>query len=212
MLRELIHEKINEAIAEYQKANHIIGGDIDPLDEFYLGELEEKLIQHIEKFCAKQPRVDISNLPKEFNFKSKINPVVKMYHAVERENEYLVTSDSGCVYHFDKDEIHHHLLKGDYVIIEEKFNYDYLMPSWYIYTDSEGIAHSVTYEKIDTDKFFYEISRRIAFDDCSGEEVTDIYWRGQKVEYAGWQSGMRFEYIDLNGKTVWVGQFEHWDH
>ena len=86
------------------------------------------------------------------------------------------------------------------------------IPSFYIYTDSVGIAHSVTYERIDTDKFFCEISKRIAFDDLTNEEVTDIYWRGLKIEYAGWQPGMKFEYKDLSGKTVWVGQFEHWDH
>ena len=84
--------------------------------------------------------------------------------------------------------------------------------SFYIYRDCEGIAHSVTYKHIDTDKFFYEISKRIAFDDCSGGEVIAIFWRGIEVEYAGWQPCMKFEYKDLKGNTVWVGQFEEWDH
>ena len=84
--------------------------------------------------------------------------------------------------------------------------------SFYIYRDAEEITHSVTYEHIDTDKFFCEISKRYAFDDCSGEDIVAIFWRGKEVEYAGWQPCMRFEYKDLNGNTVWVGQFEHWDH
>lgn len=84
--------------------------------------------------------------------------------------------------------------------------------SFYVYRDSEGIFHSVTYKHDETDKFFTSISRLYAFDDCSNEEITEIYWNGIRVEYAGWQSGMKFEYKDLNGKTVWVGVFEHWDH
>lgn len=212
MLKELIHDKINEVFLEYQKANHIISGDIDPFDAEYLDQLEEQLEQHIERICAKQPKVDIDNLPKEFNFKSKINTLVNMYHAVEREDDYLVTSDSGCMWPFDKAEIHRYLLKGDYYIVEEEPDYDNFIPSWYIYTDREGIAHSEAFSKIDMDKFFYIISKRIAFDDLSGETMHKIYYKGKEVEYVGWRPGMRFEYKNLKGKTVWVGQFEQWDH
>ena len=63
--------------------------------------------------------VDINNLPKEFKFESNINTLVSWYYAVEKEDCYVVTSDSGCVWDFDKDEIRSHLLKGDYEIIEE---------------------------------------------------------------------------------------------
>ena len=144
MLKHLIHKKINEVFLAYQKENGITSGDIEPFDQVYLDELEERLTQHIERICAYQP---------------KETPA-----------------------------------------------------SFYVYTDAEGIAHSVTYEHIDTDKFFYEISKRIAFDDLTNEDVTDIYWRGLRIEYAGWQPCMKFEYKDQNGDTVWVGQFEHWDH
>lgn len=110
MLKELIHNKVNEVFLEYQRVHFITSGDIDPFDAEYLDRLEEQLAQHIERVCAKQPKETT--------------------------------------------------------------------PSFYIYTDSEGIAHSVTYEKIDTDKFFCEISKRIAFDDLTNEDVIDIYWRG----------------------------------
>ena len=62
----------------------------------------------------------VDNLPKEFKFKSNINTLVSWYHAVEKEDCYVVTSDSGCMWNFDKDEIRGHLLKGDYEIIEEE--------------------------------------------------------------------------------------------
>lgn len=87
-----------------------------------------------------------------------------------------------------------------------------LSPSWYIYSDSEGTFYNVTYGKIDMDKFFFEISKRIAFDDCTDEVIHKIYYKGKEIEYVGWQSGMKFEYKDLDGNTVWVGVFEHWDH
>jgi hypothetical protein len=144
MLRELISTKINEIFVEYQEANNITSGDIDPFDALQLDLIERGLEQLIEKVCAKQPKE---------------------------------------------------------------------MPaSLYIYTDCEGNAHSVTYDHIDTDRFFYEISKRIAYDDLTNETVTDIYWRGMRIEYAGWQPCMKFEYKDLGGKTVWVGTFPEWDH
>jgi hypothetical protein len=66
---------------------------------------------------------------------------------------------------------------------------------------------------MDTDKFFYKISYILAFDDCSGDEVSDIIWDGKPVEYVGWQPGMRYEFEEvLTGKTVWVGDFPEWDH
>lgn len=64
--------------------------------------------------------IDINNLPKEFDFVSNINRLVDMYHAVETEDDYFVTSDGGCMWHFSKDEIHSRIRKGDYVIVEEE--------------------------------------------------------------------------------------------
>lgn len=56
MLRELISTKINEIFAEYQEANNIISGDIDPEDALELDDLEEALEEIIEKICSKQPK------------------------------------------------------------------------------------------------------------------------------------------------------------
>ena len=98
------------------------------------------------------------------------------------------------------------------IAYQKEVNYDAFAPSWYIYTDDKGEIHDVVYGYADTNNFFTDVSRRIAFDDCSGETVQKIYYKGKEVEYAGWQSGMRFEYKDLDGNTVWVGIFEHWDH
>lgn len=143
MLKELIHNKINEVFLEYQEANNIISGDIDPFDAHYLDTLEEQLANRIERICAKQPKA---------------------------------------------------------------------ISSSYLYRDSEGILINKFYPHIDTDKFFYEVSRRIAFSDCSNEEVLIIIWHGKEIEYAGWKPNMVYEYKDLDGNTVWVGQFENWDH
>jgi hypothetical protein len=84
--------------------------------------------------------------------------------------------------------------------------------SWYIYTDSDGGVYDIVYGHNDTEKFFCDVSRRICFDDCSNETVEQIFWQGKEVKYVGWQPCMVFEYKDLDGNTVWVGQFENWDH
>ena len=86
------------------------------------------------------------------------------------------------------------------------------IPSSYLYIDGEGIIMSVFYPHIDTDKFFTEISRRIAFSDCSNEEVLNIVWQGKEVKYVGWRPGMVFEYKDLEGNVVWSASFQNWDH
>lgn len=142
MLKELVHNKINEAFAEYQEVKNIIDGDIMPMDAVRLEGIEIMLCELIERVCLYQKKAP---------------------------------------------------------------------QSFYIYKDDEGIAHTVVYDKIDMDKFFYEISKRIAFGDCSGEEVTEIYWKGKKIEYLGWQPRMQFEYKDSE-KAIWFGQFENWDH
>lgn len=149
MLKQLIHDKINEVFLEYQKANNITSGDIAPEDAVMLDNLEESIAETVKYICAKQPKA---------------------------------------------------------------IDYDVLTPSWYIYTDAEGNANMQTFGKIDMDLFFYNVSKRIAFDDLADETVQKIYFRGKEVEYAGWQPCMKFEYKDLDGNTIWVGQFEEWDH
>jgi hypothetical protein len=148
MLKALIHEKINEVFLEYQKANNINSGDIDPWDAQRLERMENGLVALIEQICAYQ----------------------------------------------------------------KKQMMDDFTPSWYIYTDSEGIAHSETFGKIDMDQFFYKVSKRIAFDDINDETVHNIYFRGNEVFYVGYQPGMKYEYQDLKGNTIWVGSFPEWDH
>ena len=143
MLKELVHDKINEVFLEYQEANNIISGDIDLFDAVYLDKLEEYIAQHIERVCAKQPKE---------------------------------------------------------------------IPSSYLYRDSEGILINKFYPHIGIDHFFTEISRRIAFSDCSNEEVLIIIWHGKEVEYVGWRPNMVFEYKDLDGNVVWSNKFENWDH
>lgn len=149
MLRELIHDKINEIFAEYQQANNITDGDIDPYDALQLDLIERDLEELVRQVCANQPKA---------------------------------------------------------------IDFDAHTPSWYIYTDSEGTVHSETFGKIDMDMFFYNVSKRIAFDDLADETVQKIYYRGNEVEYVGWQPGMKYEFTDLDGNSVWAGYFPEWDH
>lgn len=149
MLKHLIHEKINEIFLEYQQANNIIDGGIDPFDAERLEQIEKALAELIERVSKYQ---------------------------------------------------------------KKKMHFDDLAPSWYIYTDAEGIAHSETFGQITEDQFFTKVSKRIAFDDLSNETVQKIYYKGKEVEYAGWQPCMKYEYKDLDGNTVWVGNFPEWDH
>lgn len=148
-IRELVSDKVQEIFYEYQKANNITSGDIEPFDAEYLDSLEQRLAQVIESICSKQPKA---------------------------------------------------------------ITFDHLTPSWYIYLDYEGTAHNVAYGEIDMDKFFYEVSKRIAHDDIYDETVVKIYYKGKEVFYVGWQPCMKFEYKDLGGNTIWVGTFPDWDH
>ena len=141
MLKELIHDKINEIFAEYQEANGICDGDISPIDALKLDKIESCL-------------------------------------------EHLITQ-----------------------MYAEQLN----KPSFYIYTDCEGEEHIVHCKK-NINVFFAEVSRKIAFDDCTDERVHHICWRGKPIQYAGWKPGMKYEYHDLYGNTVWVGYFPEWDH
>ena len=97
--------------------------------------------------------------------------------------------------------------------MQNKINYDEFTPSWYIYTDCDGEAHSGIFSgEYGDDYFFTRVSRKIAFDDIEDITVQKIYFKGKEVTYAGWQPGMKYEYQDLDGNTVWVGYFPEWDH
>ena len=63
-------------------------------------------------------------------------------------------------------------------------------------------------------EMFCSISKIICFDDLDDTfEVHEIFYNGKKVEYAGWQPGMHFEYrFTETNETAWEGWFEHWDH
>ena len=54
MLKHLIHEKINEIFLEYQKANNITSGDIQPFDAMRLEHIEEALEELIVRVCEYQ--------------------------------------------------------------------------------------------------------------------------------------------------------------
>ena len=75
-----------------------------------------------------------------------------------------------------------------------------------------GETYVQSYINIDMDKFFYKVSKVIAFSDCSDERILGIFYNGIEVHYAGWKPNMRYEFKDNNGLTIWVGDFPEWDH
>ena len=85
--------------------------------------------------------------------------------------------------------------------------------TFYIIRDSEG-TYVKAYDRIDMDKFFYEVSKCIAFSDCSDANVLAIFWKGHEIYYSGWKLKNRHEYRDLDagGETIWVRDFPEWDH
>ncbi len=59
--------------------------------------------------------VRMKNLPKEFDFKSNINPLDLTYHAIEIDDIYVVTTgEDQWVY--NKEEFHKCFVRKDYVV------------------------------------------------------------------------------------------------
>lgn len=54
MLKELIHDKINEIFLELQEVNNITDGGIHPLDAVHLDLIEEELAEFITKVIIYQ--------------------------------------------------------------------------------------------------------------------------------------------------------------
>lgn len=66
----------------------------------------------------------------------------------------------------------------------------------------DGKIHLYTKFENDFD-FFITISKTICFSNLSGEDVKEIYYKGEKIHYAGWQSDLYFQFLNENGETVW---------
>lgn len=62
---------------------------------------------------------EIKSLPKKFDFKSNINPLGITYHAVEKEDCYIVTHYDSK-WEFTKSEMRKGLLNGDYHLVNEE--------------------------------------------------------------------------------------------
>lgn len=59
--------------------------------------------------------VKMKNLPKEFNFKSNINPLGLIYHAKEMDYCYLVTVDKSN-WNFNKEKFHKYFVRKEFEI------------------------------------------------------------------------------------------------
>lgn len=142
----------------------------------------------------------------------KVCEVFYEYH----QSHNIISGDISPLDALRLDELEDELAKHIQCVCDKQervINYDDFAPSWYIYTDCEGEPHVKTYDAfVSEDAFFTQVSKHICFDDLDDTNVHKIFYKGKEVIYAGWQPGMKFEYKDLDGNTVWVGYFEHWDH
>lgn len=62
----------------------------------------------------------ITELPREFDFKSNINPYGITYHAIKEQHQYVVTWKCGESCHqctYSRNEFHKRLLKGEFEIL-----------------------------------------------------------------------------------------------
>ena len=62
--------------------------------------------------------VRMKNLPKEFDFKSNINPYGLIYHAKEMEDMYVVSTDK-CSWNFNKQHFHNCFVRKDFVVCDK---------------------------------------------------------------------------------------------
>lgn len=62
------------------------------------------------------------------------------------------------------------------------------------------------------DQWFTQLAKTIAFDDCSGERVLYIMYKGKELHYTGWKPGMLYEFADKKGNIIWSNSFPEWDH
>lgn len=61
----------------------------------------------------------VENLPKEFSFKSKLNPCGALYFAKEEDGYYIVTCDAhSCTYMYTKQDFHKKIRDGEYVVCD----------------------------------------------------------------------------------------------
>lgn len=64
----------------------------------------------------------------------------------------------------------------------------------------------------DLDQVLCTASNMYAFADCTDIEVVEVVHEGKRYEYAGWEPGMTYTFLDETGEEVWSRSFPNWDH
>lgn len=63
--------------------------------------------------------VKMKNLPKEFNFKSNLNPMGLTYHAKEMDDRYVVSTDEGrASWNYNKEKFRKHFVRKEFVVCD----------------------------------------------------------------------------------------------
>lgn len=136
MLKELIHDKINEIFAEYQEANNITDGDISPEDAVILDGFEEALADHIKRICGKQPKaINYDDFTPSWYIYTdwEGNVYVKHFGTVNADLFFTNVSKKICFDDLDDTNVDKIFYKG-----KEVFYAGWQPCMKYEYTDAEG--------------------------------------------------------------------------
>ena len=83
----------------------------------------------------------------------------------------------------------------------------------YIEVEADGESYTAKFSpSVNYDHFFTNVSRRLCFADCSGENVKKIIFHGKECFYRGWQPDMVYSFTDNTGSVIWEGEFPEWEH
>ena len=84
------------------------------------------------------------------------------------------------------------------------------------YTDDDGepevIRFSASEHRDPLDIAFGQAAYTQAFSDIANISRVRVHHQGRVYYYAGWQPGMKIEFVNQLGVSIWCERFPRWDH
>ena len=90
-----------------------------------------------------------------------------------------------------------------------------ITPYWIKATmiDADDVEAQYIYYFDTFESLMREACRMYAFDDCEPRQVDEVMANGHRLQYCGWEPGMRMRFIDLETwDVVWEECYPEWDH
>lgn len=84
--------------------------------------------------------------------------------------------------------------------------------SFVVYRDNGAVGTMCFDPGTSEDAMFTKVAKMICYADCTGIEVEYIAINDCRYDYAGWQPGMLFEFLDEDGCSYWSQSFPGWEH